>query len=350
MSDSWIDKDEKTIRNDIVSIAKEETGLTNLKSVGPLRGFLEVIARVVFFIYRTAINPIYTNASLDGATGFFLSMWGLLLGVVRKQESKTTGEFTGAAYGDGSIAAGTWAVVEGTEIRFKVQEKISFQSGATFLIPVIAEYPGVSYNIGPDTPIRLTRVISGLDGVSVGNDWIASPGQETEEDDPYRERIKSRWRGQILGDPKEVYRYYAGEVPGVRSVEIIRTPRGPGSTDVIVAAVNGIPSTELLQAVDQNLYDHELLAFDVQVQAPQVQAITVNIEYSGDASEGEVLLIAENYVYTLGIGGRFAIAKLYELYQPLKLESIEVLSPDRDVQLGATSIIDATITVTKAAA
>jgi hypothetical protein len=102
--------------------------------------------------------------------------------------------------------------------------------------------------------------------------------------------------------------------------------------------------------VEQNLYDHELLGFDVQVNPPQIQTIAVAIEYSGDASEGEVLLVVENYVYTLGIGGRFAVAKLYELYQGLKLESIEVLSPDRDVQAGATSIIDATITVTKAAA
>jgi uncharacterized phage protein gp47/JayE len=350
MQESWIDKPENVIRDDIVSIAKEKTGLTNFKSTGVLRGFLEVLASVVFFIYKTAINPIYSNASLDGATGFFLSLWGLMLGVVRKKESKTVGEFTGTAYGNGSIAAGTWAVVEGTEIRFKTQEKITFQSGQAFSIPVIAEFPGSSYNIGPRAPVRLTRVVSGLDTVFVGDDWIITPGQETEEDDPYRERIKSRWSGQILGDPKEVYRYYAEAVEGVRSAEIIRAPRGPGTTDVIVATVNGLPSMELLQAVRQNLYSHELLGFDVQVKAPTVQTIAVEIEYSGDSSEGEVTLIAEDYVRSLGIGGRFAKSKLYELYQPLNLNSLEILSPDRDVQAGAIGIIDAVITVTRVAA
>ena len=83
MQDSWIDQDEKTIRDDIITIAKQETGLTNFKSTGVLRGFLEVIIMIVQFIYRTAINPIYRNASLDGATGFFLSLWGLMLGVGR---------------------------------------------------------------------------------------------------------------------------------------------------------------------------------------------------------------------------------------------------------------------------
>ena len=80
MNDTWIDKDEKTIGDDILKIAKEETGLTSFKSVGVLRGIIEVVTRVVVFIYRTAINPIYRNASLDGATGFFLSLWGLMLG------------------------------------------------------------------------------------------------------------------------------------------------------------------------------------------------------------------------------------------------------------------------------
>jgi uncharacterized phage protein gp47/JayE len=350
MQESWIDKTDSVIRDDIVSIAKTTTGLTNFKSTGVLLGFIEVLAQVVFFIYKTAINPIYSNAALDGATGFFLSLWGLMMGVVRKQKDRTTGEFTGTAYGGGTIAAGTWAVVEGTEIRFKTQEKINFQPGESFSIPVIAEFSGASYNISPGSPIRLTRFVSGLDAVSVGDDWIATPGQETEEDDPYRERIKSRWRGQILGDPKEVYRYYAAAVDGVRSVEIIRAPRGPGSTDVIVAAINGLPNENLLQVVSQSLYSHELLGFDVQVKAPTAQAIAIEIEYSGDAPEGEVRLIAEEYVRNLGIGGRFAKSKLYELYQPLNLKSIEILSPDRDVQAGAIGIIDAVITATRTAA
>jgi len=58
MNESWIGKSEREIRDDIVAIAKEETGLSNFKSTGVLRGFVEAIARVAFFIYRSAINPI----------------------------------------------------------------------------------------------------------------------------------------------------------------------------------------------------------------------------------------------------------------------------------------------------
>jgi uncharacterized phage protein gp47/JayE len=350
VSESWIDKDEKTIRDEIVAIAKQETGLTNFKNVGPLRGLIEVISRVVFFIYRTAINPIYANATLDKAAGIFLSFWGLMLGVVRKQQTKTEGFFTGTAYGDGAVPAGTWAVVENTDLRYKVKEDVSFKAGTIFSVPVSAEHPGSTYNIAEDMPLRLTRVISGLTAVFVAPDWITSLGQDTEEDEPYRERIKTRWKSQILGDTKDVYQYYAEEVTGVRSAKVIRTPRGPGSTDVIIAAVNGAPDEDLINTVKKNLHDHELMAFDVAVRAPEILEIDVEIEYSGDAEENEVRLIAENYIYRLGIGGRFAIRDLYERYKPLDLETIEILSPDRDVQSDALYIITGSITVTKVAA
>jgi uncharacterized phage protein gp47/JayE len=348
MQESWIDKDDKTIRDDIVSIAKTNTGLTNFKSTGVLRGFLEVISADVYFIYKTAINPIYSNATLDGAGGIFLSFWGLLLGVVRKQHNKANGNFTGHSYGEGSVPEGAWIVIEGTELRYKVTKKTAFTANADFPIPVIAEFSGSDYNIGSEMPIRITRVIPGLDSVTVGEDWIVGHGENTEEDGSYRERIKNRWRSQTLGDTKETYRYYSEAVAGVRSAKIIRTPRGPGSTDVIIASVTGLPNAGLIEAVEQSLYDHELMGFDVLVKAPTVTNAEVVIEYSGDADEADVALIAESYVHDLGIGGRFAIKDLYALYEPLALATVEIISPVRDVQADEASIIIATINVTKA--
>jgi len=344
---TWINKSEKEIRDDIVAIAKEETKLTNFKSTGVLRSFVEVIVKIVIFIYVSAINMIYKNASLSGATGIFLAFWGLMLGVVRKQATKTIGNFTGTAYGEGTIPAGTWAVVPGTELRYKVFEKVNFKEGETFSIPVEAEFTGLSYNIGSGTALRLTRVINGLDTVSVGDDWIILHGQETEEDDKYRERIESRWKSQILGDIKEVYKFYAEAVDGVRAAHIVRAPRGPGSTDVIIASVVGLPNEELIDKVKTALHAHELMAFDVQVFPPEIEAVTVGIEYTGDASEGAVSNIVEQYVYDLGIGGRFVVKDLYALFDPLKLKTIEIISPGRDVQPNERSVIVADINVTK---
>ncbi|MCL2609860.1 MAG: baseplate J/gp47 family protein, partial [Treponema sp.] len=157
-------------------------------------------------------------------------------------------------------------------------------------------------------------------------------------------RIKSRWRGQVLGDTKEVYRFHAEEVPGVKAARVVRTPRGPGTCDVVVAAENGRPSEELLGAVRKNLHAHELMAFKVEVREPGILPVEVRVEYSGDASANEVALVAERYVRGLGIGGRLRIADLYGLYRPLGLATVEILSPERDVQPNEDTVIEAEVT------
>jgi uncharacterized phage protein gp47/JayE len=347
MQESWIDKTDSVIRDDIVSIAKEKTGLTNFKSTGILRGFIEVLAGVVFFIYKTAINPIYSNATLDGASGVFLSFWGLALGVARKSDNKAAGNFTGHSFGEGNVPAGSWIVVEGTELRYKVTAKTAFTSDSDFTIPVEAEFSGSDYNIGSGMPPRITRFVNGLDSLTVPENWQQALGENTEEDNSYRERIKNRWRSQTLGDTKETYKFYAEAVAGVRAAKIIRTPRGPGSTDVIIASVTGLPTPELLTNVEAALCGHELMGFDVRVKAPAVTNITVVIEFSGEADEADVALIAEAYVHDLGIGGRFALKDLYALYEPLGLATVEIISPSRDVRAGEAAVIIATINVNK---
>jgi hypothetical protein len=339
MQESWIDKTDSVIRDDIVSIAKASTGV--------LRGFIEVLAHVVFFIYKTAINPIYSNATLDGATGVFLSFWGLALGVVRKSDNKAAGNFTGHSDGEGNIPAGSWIVLDGTELRYKVTAKTAFTADSDFAIPVEAEFSGSDYNIGSGMPLRITRFVNGLVSVTVPENWQSVLGENTEEDGSYRERIKNRWRSQTLGDTKETYKFYAEAVAGVRAAKIIRTPRGPGSTDVVIASVAGLPSPELLAGVEAALYDHELMSFDVRVKAPDVTSITIAIEFSGEADEADVALVAEAYVRDLGIGGRFALKDLYALYEPLGLATIEIISPGRDVQAGEASVIIAAVNVNK---
>jgi hypothetical protein len=89
------------------------------------------------------------------------------------------------------------------------------------------------------------------------------------------------------------------------------------------------------------------MSFDVQIFPPGIEEVTVEIEYRGDASEGAVSTIAEQYVYNLGIGGRFAERDLYELFDPLKLKTIEIISPGRDVQPNERSVIVAAINVAK---
>jgi hypothetical protein len=77
--------------------------------------------------------------------------------------------------------------------------------------------------------------------------------------------------------------------------------------------------------------------------------VEVRIEYTGDADEADVRLAAETYARSVGIGGRFSIRDLYAAFNPLDLETVEVVSPERDAQAGDGGIITATVTAVKAA-
>ena len=348
MADSWIDKTEDEIRDEVIAWGKEETGLTNLKSVGVLRGFLEALVKTTISAYNGYINPIYKQANLDSATGLWLSLWGLLVGVVRKKATKVSGRLGGVAYDDGKLLKGTWIVTEGTALRFKVTEDTPFYAG-DFTFPVEAELEGSVYNLLPGAPIRATRVVQGLESVTVLADWNTTLGTDDELDDAYRSRIKDKWRSIGEGNPPSKYEYVAAGVSGVISAKVIRTPRGYGSMDVLVTSVEGLPSATLLQDVWTALDAYALVCRDLLVRAPAAVPCDVVIEYRGSVAREAVEMAVRQYILSLGIAGKLEVRKFYtDPWEAFDFDSLEIIAPSRDIQAGENQlIIPGIVTVTK---
>lgn len=343
---SFIDRTDDEIRKEVIETASKELGFRNLKSTGVLRRLFEVFARFLGQVYHKFISPIYHETNLDTADGLWLDQWGLLLGVARKAATKTKGEATLVAYGEGEIDAGAWITVSGTDLRFKVLEKTAFSQGET-KISVEAEFEGSGYNVSGEDEGVLTKVVSGVDHIVFKEGWISAAGTDEEDDDSYRSRIKNLWISQGVGNPPPSFYYYAESVDGVKEVKLVRTPRGYGTVDVIVVAENGMPSEELLQDVYDALYDHALICNDLQVKAPQQKVAEISIEFSGDASENEVEEAVMQYVYGLGIGGRLEIRGIYDTLEAFDLDTVEVIAPLRDVQAGEDAIIVASVEAEK---
>lgn len=343
---SFIDRTDDEIRKEVIETASKELGFRNLKSTGVLRRLFEVFARFLGQVYHKFISPIYHETNLDTADGLWLDQWGLLLGVARKAATKTKGEATLVAYGEGDIDAGAWITVSGTDLRFKVLEKTAFSEGET-KISVEAEFEGSGYNVSGEDEGVLTKVVSGVDYIVFKEGWISAAGTDEEDDDSYRSRIKNLWISQGVGNPPPSFYYYAESVDGVKEVKLVRTPRGYGTVDVIVVAENGMPSEELLQDVYDALYDHALICNDLQVKAPQQKVAEISIVFSGDASENEVEEAVMQYVYGLGIGGRLEIRGIYDTLEVFDLDTVEVIAPLRDVQAGEDAIIVASVEAEK---
>lgn len=333
----------------VISTILAKTGLSNMNTYGVLRGLSETIYALLNNGYEE-VDTLEIQRSIKTATGDYLTLWGIVSGVTRKVATKAKGSFLATAYEAGSISAGAWIAVVGTDLRFKVTSDVSFSTG-TFDLPVEAEFAGTNYNIDDTTSLQFTTVVSGLDAVAASSGWIASPGTNDEDDDSLRARIEDRWASIGEGNPPSRYEYIAESISGVAEVKVVRTPRGYGTTDVVIASVDGIPSPELLAEVYSALSDAGLVCYDLQVVAPTVLACPIEIEYVGSSSEAEVAAAIREYALGVSIGGRLSVSKLYtSAIELLFINRVEVLSPDRDVVAGTEEKIIPTVTVRKVSA
>lgn len=121
---------------------------------------------------------------------------------------------------------------------------------AVCLVPVIAEKTGSLYNV-PAGRIRQTLVqIEGYDRVTNEEGWITVEGTETESIDSLRKRcINSRAENAMRNIDRKL-KSIAESVKGVVVANVdSQSPRGEGTTDIIVTGQSGSANAQLLQAV-----------------------------------------------------------------------------------------------------
>lgn len=340
MSDeqSFLNKSEDEIRKDIFKIAEEETGLRNFKSSGALRGLLEVLVIVVFSLYTKTLNNIYNRADLDRAAGFWLSLWGLLLGVSRKPAARTSGILTVKSYDSGTLEKGSYIRAEGTELRFKVAETIPFITG-TFSVPIEAEFTGSLYNLPPGTPVSFKKVIAGIEEVTLESEWILVQGDEEEKDDPYRTRIKAKWMSLGDGNPPKKFELIAASVEGVKETKVIRTPRGQGTTDLYISSISGEKLPALKTAVEEAIDAAGLVCRDLLVKWPEDLKRNYHIQFTGPYTEAEVEATFREFILSIPMGGILEERKMYsslEDYFP-DMTRLEVIEPARDISASGTA-------------
>ncbi len=344
---TWIDKTEDEIRDAILEIAKEETGITSFKEGGVLRGLAETYTKTVYPLYKDVINFYGGQFTYLKASGAMLDLRGQELGLTRIPARKTQGHFLVDAIKSGSIEKGTWFVTAGG-LRFKAVDKVNFHSGQNSL-PVVAEFAGAVYNILHDTPIRTTSVIEGIVELSVPENWISTPGRDEESDPEYRIRIKAKWDTQGQDNRPGKYVVIALAIPGINDVKVLRTPRGSGSVDVILGGDAGIPSQDTCDAVYQAISDAYLLTRDILVKPAIAETREFELTYSGDVPEAEVEQGLRTWLHRRKIGQMVTMQDLYQsVFSGLDLVNLEYQRPTQNIEIGPVSkIIPQSITVTR---
>jgi len=190
---------------------------------------------------------------------------------------------------------------QGNIYRFITLESAVIQTGYTEVAVLVeAEEYGRGSNVAPGQITEIATTIPGVDSVENRTDWLESEGSDEEDDESLRERYVLAWM-EVNGCTKYAYEAWARSVTGVVAAKVMdQHPRGQGTVDVVLKGTAGIPTQDLIAAVDAVAQEKRPINDDVLVKAPG--AVNVAIEAELELTHGvsdSILQEAENRLNAL---------------------------------------------------
>lgn len=314
MDISFINNSRDEIRDKIINITKEYTGITNMKDTGVLRGIMEVFTEVVTLSYQAYVNDFYKQAIISTATGDFLDSHGSLVGIYRHAANKAKGYVEFQAYSDGVLKAGTKFNFRDLNINFIVKADSEFHRG-TCKIYVESEGESEKYNLAPGSEVKLITSIEGLTNSSfrMYYDWLTEYGSEAESDEHLRDRIKKRWASLSIETNPSKYESIALSITGVSQAKIIRAVKEPNDFTLFVHITNKMERTSVIDKVRAEVDVFKLYSKIVSVSVPYYQKLNLQVVYEGDIEVEDLKGHIMDYVDKLEIGENFIETKFTAL-------------------------------------
>ncbi len=171
------------------------------------------------------------------------------------------------------IPQGTVCLTEGL-VRFETTEEGAITPGeTTAYIPAKACEAGVNGNARSGEICLMAAPPVGVVWCVNAGDF--SGGLDSEGDDALRARLLATYQTLPNGTNAAFYRQEALGVAGVAAVTVTPRVNGRGTVGVTVAAPEGIPSAELVEAVRARLQAVREIAVDVTVRAPTPQTVAL---------------------------------------------------------------------------
>ena len=213
------------------------------------------------------------------AQGQYLDYQGQMRGLARLPATKAVGtiRFSVAMppVSDLVIPADTVCMTE-QEVRFRTTEAVVLAAGTLEAeAPAEALEGGGKGNAAPGTIRILTACPLAVTGCT--NPAAFSGGSDEEGDVAFRKRILESYQRLPNGANVAWYEQTAMNYGGVAAARAVGRARGIGTVDVYVATEQGIPDADLLAGLQAELQEKREIAVDVEVKAPEVQAVDVTI-------------------------------------------------------------------------
>lgn len=187
-----------------------------------------------------------------------------------------------------TIPAGTRATHDG-KIYWATTGTVTAAAGAQSVTAAAeATEPGADYN--GIAAGRINVIVDPIPYVSaVSNQTVTAGGVDEEDDDAFRERIRTAPSSFSVAGPAGAYRYFAmSAAPGIGDVEVSRPSAGKVSV-VILMEDGSLPGEGVLAAVEAALSADLIrpLTDQVLVSAPQEVSYTVTASYTIPAQDAQ---------------------------------------------------------------
>ena len=313
-------------------------------------------------VYAAQIEGIYYNQAFVlkqsnpmTATDEYLDMWGKGMNVGdRKEATKALGT---VIFGRKQPSQEDIVIPEGTMFSTDPEVYGKLINGVTTKKVILPagqneiEVPGETMDTGEEANVPAGAFIV-INNPPVGIEYVRNDegfkdGSDREDDEEYRSRFK---KDKFYGT-EDAFSNRAREVDGVVFAKTLELNRGPGTTDVLIAAANGIPSDELVQKTLKYLLEKRPLGCDLGVIKPEAYIFNTNIRVT--LKEGftldstiEGITILERikqairvYIKTVGIGGiirKMGLANV--IYDLEEVIDVEIIEPVSNIQLNENAI------------
>lgn len=190
---------------------------------------------------------------------------------------------------DKTIPAGTTFVAQSNGVTYAIKEDTTTVSGLAVAQAVAVSDQAGTFGLGTvgnltdptGTDLPLINPVAGFFNYVKFLD-VAVPGELAETEDSYRQRVIDRKQRQPQGGAPADYRAWAVDVPGVAQAWPYRADL-PGYVDLYIksTAGDGVPSEELLVAVDEYLNDPTRRPISAPTWVRPVSIRTFDVEVQG---------------------------------------------------------------------
>jgi uncharacterized phage protein gp47/JayE len=271
--------------------------------------------------------------------------------LVRKGASPATGQVrfyrASTTAGAGTIPVGTvLTTLAGTQ--YITTQPATFGSSTLDLVyaNVQATQSGKATQVGANNIQRIQSPNTLFDtSIQVNNDLTTGGGEDVEDDDTFKNRIRSFWASSIRGTLAAI-EFGALTVAGVVSanaVEALTSGALPARiVNLYISDSSGVASVVMAQAVANALNDYRAggIAVIISLSIPLIEPIVLNLSFQPGVDTvtlaAQVQAAVVEFVNSLGVNETLALADLYSVLQRFRAQGLvpsigSIVSPVGDV-------------------